>query len=424
MYTVFKFGGASIRDVENIINVGDILSSYDSDKLVIVFSAMGKVTNMLEGVLEAYVQRNADPFIVLKEVKDFHENILNDLFDEKHVIFDEINNLFVEIEWVLEEEPNQNYAYDYDQIVSIGEFLSTKIMGAYLQQIGFDNSILDARDLIKTDNSYRNAKVDWKQTTSYIKNHVKEMHCITQGFIGCTSENFTTTLGREGSDFSAAILAFSLQAKEVVIWKDVPGMMSSDPNHFENAQLLQRIPFDEAIELAYFGAKVIHPKTIQPLKKKQIPLFIKSFLDPTSKGSEITEVVTTYPNIPSIIIKKNQILISISDTSLSFIIETHISQIFSLLAKHDVSVNMMQNSAVSFSICVDDDKYKIPALIVDLQYDFQVYYNKNLSLCTIRHYVEGSVNKFLKEKEVLLEQKSRNTLQLVVIDKDICSITY
>jgi aspartate kinase len=231
-------------------------------------------------------------------------------------------------------------------------------------------------------------------------------------------------LGREGSDFSAAILAFSLQAKEVVIWKDVPGMMSSDPNHFENAQLLQRIPFDEAIELAYFGAKVIHPKTIQPLKKKQIPLFIKSFLDPTSKGSEITEVVTIYPNIPSIIIKKNQILISISDTSLSFIIETHISQIFSLLAKHDVSVNMMQNSAVSFSICVDDDKYKIPALIVDLQYDFQVYYNKNLSLCTIRHYVEGSVNKFLKEKEVLLEQKSRNTLQLVVIDKDICSITY
>ena len=416
MYKVFKFGGASIRDVENIINVGDILTSYNSDKLVIVFSAMGKVTNMLEGVLEAYVQRNADPFIVLNEVKDFHENILNNLFDEKHVIFDEINNLFVEIEWVLEEEPNQNYAYDYDQIVSIGEFLSTKIMGAYLQQIGFDNSILDARDLIKTDNSYRDAKVDWKQTTSCIKNHIKKMHCITQGFIGCTSENFTTTLGREGSDFSAAILAFSLQAKEVVIWKDVPGLMNSDPKYFEYSELIEKMSFDEAIELAYFGAKVIHPKTIQPLKRKHIPLFIKSFLDPKSKGSEISEGVITYPEISSFIIKEHQILISISDTSLEFIVEKHMSKIFALLVKHGVSINMMQNSAISFSLCVDNDKYKIPALITDLQCSFKVYYNKNLSLCTIRHYTKDAANAFLEGKQILLEQRSRNTLQLVVVD--------
>jgi len=416
MYTVFKFGGASIRDVENIINVGRILTSYSSNKLVIIFSAMGKVTNMLESVVESYVQKKTDSFDVLQKVKDFHSNILNDLFVEKHSIFDEVNNLFVEIEWVLEEDPNQNYSYDYDQIVSIGEFLSTKIMSAYLKQIGFDNSLLDVRDLIKTDNSYRNAKVDWAKTNTCIKSNIKEKHCITQGFLGCTSENFTTTLGREGSDFSAAILAFSLQAKEVVIWKDVPGMMNADPKHFEHSQLLEKISYDEAIELAYFGAKVIHPKTIQPLKKKQIPLHIKSFLNTNNKGSKICEGVANFTEIPSFIIKENQILISISDTSLSFIVETHMSKIFGLLVKHEVSINLMQNSAVSFSICVDYDKYKIPALFTDLQYDFKVYYNENLSLYTIRHYDKNSANDFLKGKEVLLEQRSRNTLQLVVTD--------
>ena len=416
MYIVFKFGGASIRDVEHIVNIGDILKTYTNNNLVIVFSAMGKVTNMLESVVENYFQKNGDPHIALQKVKDFHINILDDLFDHGHYIFDEVNNLFVEIEWVLEEDPNGSYAYYYDQIVSVGEFLSTKIMGAYLRGVGFENSLLDARDLIKTDNSYRNAKVDWQKSATCIKHQVKEKYSITQGFLGCTSENFTTTLGREGSDFTAAILAFCLEAKEVVIWKDVPGMMNADPKYFKKAQVLERISFDEAIELAYFGAKVIHPKTIQPLKKKNIPLFIKSFLDVQSKGSQITGGVITSPKIPSFIIKKNQILISISDASLSFIVETHISKIFMLLAKHGVSVNMMQNSAVSFSICVDDDKYKISALIVDLQKDFEVYYNKKLSLYTIRHYTNYSINNFLNGKEVLLEQKSRNTLQLVIID--------
>tara|TARA_B100001250_G_scaffold30945_1_gene25383 strand:- start:478 stop:1731 length:1254 start_codon:yes stop_codon:yes gene_type:complete len=415
MYTVFKFGGASIRDVKNIINVGEILNSYSDNKLVIVFSAMGKVTNMLENVVESYVQKNGDSFLALEKVKDFHTNILNELFDEGHTIFDDVNNLFVEIEWVLEELPNEEYAYNYDQIVSIGEFLSTKIMSVYLERKGFNNSLLDARDLIKTDNCYRNAKVDWKMTTTCIKSKIKERHCITQGFLGCTSENFTTTLGREGSDFTAAILAFCLDANEVVIWKDVPGMMNADPKHFASAKLLEEISFDEAVELAYFGAKVIHPKTIQPLKKKQIPLLIKSFLEPRGKGSQIAEAVTTSLVVPSLIIKEKQILISISDVSLSFIVETHMSKIFALLARHGVSVNMMQNSAVSFSICVDDDKYKIPALIADLQNDFEVYYNKSLSLCTIRNYTKDLVNDFIKGKEVLLEQKSRNTLQLVVI---------
>ena len=413
MYKVFKFGGASIKDVESIKNVGEILLSYDAEKLVVVFSAMGKVTNMLEKVVESYVTKSNDSIEKLQDVKDFHDNILSQLFDEKHAIYDEVNNLFVEIEWILEDDPNQEYAYDYDQIVSIGEFLSTKIMSAYLHQIGFANKWLDARDLIRTDNAYRNAKVDWKTTASFVNNQIKEKHAVTQGFIGCTSENFTSTLGREGSDFSAAILAFALNADEVVIWKDVPGMMNADPKYYSDATLLDKISFDEAIELAYFGAKVIHPKTIQPLKQKGIPLYIKSFIRPSERGSKISEGIATSPKIPSYIIKENQILISISDTSLSFIVETHMSKIFSLLSKHSVRVNMMQNSAVSFSICVDNDAYKIPRLLEDLKNDFEVFFNDGLRLYTIRHYTSESVQSLVKNKDVILEQKSRNTLQIV-----------
>ena len=416
MYKVFKFGGSSIKDVANIINVSNILKSYSNYKLVVIFSAMGKVTNMLEDVVELYVQKNGNPLIALQKVKDFHFDILNALFNKDHLIFEDVNNLFVEIEWVLEEDPYNDYGYVYDQIVSIGEFLSTKIMSSYLNNIGFKNNYLDARDIIKTDNSYRNAKIDWETTTTCIKSMIKTKHCITQGFVGCTSENFTTTLGREGSDFTAAILAYGIEAKEVVIWKDVPGMMNADPKYFQHSKVLETISFDEAIELAYFGAKVIHPKTIQPLKKKKIPLRVRSFIEHKNKGSQIAEDVLTFPEVPSFIIKQNQILISISDRSLSFIVETHMSKIFGLLAKHSVSVNMMQNSAVSFSVCVDDDKYKIPQLISDLQKDFEVYYNKNLTLYTVRNYTKDLVNDFFNGKEILLEQRSRNTLQLVVID--------
>ena len=255
MYKAFKFGGSSIKDVANIINVSNILKSYSNDELVIIFSAMGKVTNMLEDVVELYIQKNGKPSIALQKVKNFHFDILNALFDQDHLIFEEINNLFVEIEWVLEEDPYNDYGYVYDQIVSIGEFLSTKIMSTYLNNIGFYNNYLDARDIIKTDNSYRNAKIDWETTTTCIKSMIKAKHCITQGFVGCTSENFTTTLGREGSDFTAAILAYGIEAKEVVIWKDVPGMMNADPKYFQHSKVLETISYDEAIELAYFWSK-------------------------------------------------------------------------------------------------------------------------------------------------------------------------
>ena len=413
MIKVFKFGGASIMDVQNIKNVGNILQEYANQELVIVFSAMGKVTNMLENVVDSYVQKSTNTNIVLQKVKDFHSIILRGIFKESHPIFDIVNNLFVEIEWVLEDEPNQDYAYDYDQIVSVGEFLSTQIMSAYLQQVGFENTWLDVRDLIRTDNTHRNAKIDWETTTDLIKRNVKTKHSITQGFLGCTSENFTSTLGREGSDFSAAILAFCLEASEVVIWKDVPGMMNADPKYFPNAKLLSQVSFDEAIELAFYGAKVIHPKTIQPLKQKNIPLRIKSFIKPEAEGSIVKSKIDKMSDMPSFIVKENQILISISDVDLSFIVGNHMNQIFSLLAKNNVEVNLMQNSAVSFSICVDNDLHKIPQLIKDFQQFYVVLYNADLSLFTIRHYNDNSFDSFLQDKDVVLEQKSRNTIQLI-----------
>ena len=413
MIKVFKFGGASIMDVQNIKNVGNILQEYANQELVIVFSAMGKVTNMLENVVDSYVQKSADTNLALQKVKDFHSIILRGIFKESHPIFDIVNNLFVEIEWVLEDEPNQDYAYDYDQIVSVGEFLSTQIMSAYLQQVGFENTWLDVRDLIRTDNTHRNAKIDWETTTDLIKRNVKTKHSITQGFLGCTSENFTSTLGREGSDFSAAILAFCLDASEVVIWKDVPGMMNADPKYFPDAKLLSQVSFDEAIELAFYGAKVIHPKTIQPLKQKNIPLRIKSFIKPEAEGSIVKSKIDNMSDMPSFIVKENQILISISDVDLSFIVGNHMNQIFSLLAKNNVEVNLMQNSAVSFSICVDNDLHKIPQLIKDFQQFYEVLYNADLSLFTLRHYNDNSFDSFLQDKDVVLEQKSRNTIQLI-----------
>ena len=413
MIKVFKFGGASIMDVQNIKNVGNILQEYANQELVIVFSAMGKVTNMLENVVDSYVQKSTNTNIVLQKVKDFHSIILRGIFKESHPIFDIVNNLFVEIEWVLEDEPNQDYAYDYDQIVSVGEFLSTQIMSAYLQQVGFENTWLDVRDLIRTDNTHRNAKVDWETTTDSIKRNVKTKHSITQGFLGCTSENFTSTLGREGSDFSAAILAFCLEASEVVIWKDVPGMMNADPKYFPDAKLLSQVSFDEAIELAFYGAKVIHPKTIQPLKQKNIPLRIKSFIKPEAEGSIVKSKIDNMSDMPSFIVKENQILISISDVDLSFIVGNHMNQIFSLLAKNNVEVNLMQNSAVSFSICVDNDLHKIPQLIKDFQQFYEVLYNADLSLFTLRHYNDNSFDSFLQDKDVVLEQKSRNTIQFI-----------
>ena len=413
MIQILKFGGASIKDAQSIINVTKILSNYKKSNIVIVFSAIGKVTNLLEELLELYVNKSSLIDNKFNEVKQRHYNIIKELFPVDNEIYNIVENLFIEIEWVLEVEPNTNFSYDYDQIVSVGELLSSNILSSFLKLNNFANNLIDARDCIKTDNQYQNAIIDWDFTNISIKEKIVNFPVITQGFIGCTSENFTTTLGREGSDFTAAILAYSLNASSLTIWKDVDGVLNADPRFFSKTHLLDNISFTEAIELAFYGAKVIHPKTIQPLQKKSIPLQVRSFINLDNPGTLINDTKKS-SKIPSYIVKENQVLISTSDNELSFIIEEHLSWIFSLMSKYNIRLNLMQNSAVSFSICIDNDKYKVPKLIKDLSKRFSVFYNASLTLYTIRHYTDDSIKFITKDNEILLEQKSRNTVQFVI----------
>ena len=413
MNSIYKFGGSSLKNAANIKLVTKIISENKEDDMVIVFSAMGKVTNMLEEVVNSYFNKQKKVRNLLKKVRDFHVSLANQLFNKNDKVFDEINNLIVEIEWVIDDDPTDNYSYYYDQIVAIGELLSTKIMSAFLHKNDIINHWTDIRDIIRTDDSYRNAKIHWNDTMRFACKNLKSGIVVTQGFIGSTSENNTTTLGREGSDFTAAILAYCLNAKKVIIWKDVPGLMNADPAIFDQTQLFTHISYDEAIELAFFGAKVIHPKTIQPLKKKLIPLQIKSFYNSNEKGTIISKISNQNIDVESYIVKENQILISISARDLTFIVENHISQIFSILSKNIVEVNLMQNSAVSFSVCVDNDTFKIPKTINELKSFFRVVYNDNLILYTIKNYNKRSLEKLINKNNIILQQKSRTTVQLI-----------
>ena len=411
---VFKFGGASVKDAEGVKNLANILKEYQNDSPLVVISAMGKTTNALEDVARSFYLKQEDAFGQVEKVKEFHFNILRDLFHESHPVFDAVNNLFVEIEWALEDEPRPEYPYEYDQVVSIGELVSTTIVSFYLKEIGVENNWLDARDVIKTDNQYQQANIDWDLTTQLINKHVqKDKLTITQGFIGCTSENFTTTLGREGSDYSAAIFASVLAAKKLVIWKDVAGVLHADPRYFDNAKKLDSLSFQEAIELAFYGASVIHPKTIQPLKKNNIPLEVRSFLNPDEKGTWIAENEITKPETAFYILKKNQTLLSISVSELDFIVENHLSAIFAIIGNYNAKVNIVQNSAVSCSIAIDIDDLLLDALITELSQDFIVKYNKGLELLTVRHYENDDLSICIADKEVLLSQKNRSTIQVL-----------
>jgi aspartate kinase len=412
---IFKFGGASVKDAGAVQNVGEVIKQFPSDKLCVVVSAMGKTTNGLERLLQAYVD-NDNPNEILEELRSFHYEILNELFENKNnKVFDEVNNLFVELEWVLEDEPNEDFDFDYDQIVSIGELLSTKIVSYYLNSIEVNNTWLDARDLIRTDNTYRNAHVDWDVSQDWINKKIKDDNLIvTQGFMGVTSENFTTTLGREGSDYSAALFAYFLDAESVTIWKDVPGMLNADPKWFDETKKLNHISYREAIELAYYGATVIHPKTIKPLQNKNIPLFVKSFLSPNEEGTIIDNEILFDSLTPSFIFKVDQLLISISPKDFSFIVEENLSDIYSLFADYQVKINIMQNSAINFSVCVDNDKRRVVPLLEKLKQDYIVLYNENLELVTIRHYDVKTIERVLEKKEVLMEQKTRNTARFVL----------
>jgi aspartate kinase len=416
---VFKFGGASVKDAGAVKNVGEIIKLYN-ENLVVVISAMGKTTNGLESVVDSYYNKDGSTSENLQLVKDFHTNILNDLFEDKrHPIFNDIHNTFVEIEWEIEEEANRDYDYVYDQIVSIGEILSTKIVSTYLNEIGIANQWKDVRNLIQTDNTYRNAKVDWQLTEELVSKELKlsdKEHSIniTQGFIGSSSELFTTTLGREGSDFSAGILAYCLNAESVTIWKDVPGMLNADPKWFDETTKLENISYHEAVELAYYGASVIHPKTIKPLQNKNIPLHVKSFVSPHDDGTLINENTKDDELIPSFIFKMNQVLISISAKDYSFITEDSLSHIFSVFSDYAVEINLMQNSAISFSACVTFDNQKTDSLIATLKKDYKILYNEGLELVTIRHYDQQTIDRVTLKKEILVEQKSRQTARFVM----------
>jgi len=418
---VFKFGGASVKDAESVRNAVSIIKSYGKEQLFVIVSAMDKTTNALEQLLNAFYYKTEDWHPILEKIKKFHFRILNELFpNSKNPIHQEIHNAFVEVEWQLEDDPIGTYDFEYDQMVSIGEVLSSKILSAFLSESACKNKWIDARDLIRTDNSYRAAVVDWEITNSQIQRIASNSFStdnnilVSQGFIASTSENYTSTLGREGSDFSAAIVASALNAEEVIIWKDVEGMFNADPKFFENTIKLNNISYKEAVELAYFGASVIHPKTIKPLENKGIPLFVKSFLNPKNKGTLIDRNTATDSLIPSYIHKPHQVLISISPRDFSFIEEDNLSRIFGLFFKHGVSIDTMQNSAISFSVCTSQNNPKLEQLIQDLENHFKVSYNTEVSLLTIRHYNEDVITELIKNKESLLEQRSRSTARFVL----------
>ena len=417
---VFKFGGASVKDAAGVRNVAKILTIYKEDKILVVVSAMGKTTNMLEKVAEAFYHKNAAIVEQIKPIREYHLGIMNELFNDKNnPVFDVVNNVFAELEWATDGEPTKSYDFEYDQIVSIGEVIATRIVSAYLNETGLKNSWLDARDYICTDDTWRNAAINWEATENNVQQKLvpvfagKTKLAITQGFIGVTSENYTTTLGREGSDFTAAIFAHTLPANDVTIWKDVPGVLNADPKYFSETILLDKISYRDAIELAWFGTSVIHPKTIQPLQNKNIPLYVKSFIEPDKTGTVVSNTENPL-QIPSFIYRMNQVLLSIMSKDLSFIVEKNMMEIFKTFSEAGIKINIMQNTAISFSVSVDDDKYKIPALISELKKDFKVAYNSGLELITIRHYDQQTIERVTINTEVLLELRSRKTVQLLV----------
>lgn len=412
---VFKFGGASVKDANGIKNVYDVLQQVGYDDVLLVVSAMGKTTNALEVVIKNYFERSAELQSSLQDVKKYHNQILLDLFeDDKNTVFAAINQLFSDLEGFLKSNKSPNYNFVYDQIVSFGEIISTTIISHYFNYRGLKNQWLDVRNFIKTDTTYRDAIVDWEQTQKLIsKNVKKKVLNITQGFLGSDENNFTTTLGREGSDYTAAIFAYCLNAESVTIWKDVPGVMNADPRYFENATLLNQISYREAIELAFYGATVIHPKTLQPLQRKEIPLFVKSFLNPSLPGTSVSKGADLEPHLPCFIVKKEQLLISLSSIDFSFIMEENISEIFGLLHQYKMKVSLIQNSAISFSVCIEDKFGNFNDLKNVLSKKFKVSYNENVSLYTIRHFNEKASEMVEKGKQVLLKQVSRETMQIV-----------
>ena len=421
---VFKFGGASVKTAAAVRNIADILNKYPHDDLIVVISAMGKSTNALEQYHAAcYHTRNEAPQH-LEQIKTYHLEIMDDLFAARdHDVYRSVQHIFDTLGSFMKKQPADAYDAQYDAVVSCGELLSTTIVSSYLNEIGVANQWVDARDLIKTDDTFREGKVDWKLTAHFIQKTLQPFFAhrqngrsiaVTQGFIAATIDDRTTTLGREGSDYSGAIFAYCMDAESVTIWKDVPGVLNADPKYFDVTEKLPKISYREATELAYYGASVIHPKTLKPLQNKQIPLFVKSFSVPDEDGTQIQQAVECDHLVPSFIFKVDQLLISIAPKDFSFIDEHNLSGIFGLFAKYRIKLRLMQSSAISFSACIDNNHEKLPQLFEELHENFDVKYNEGLELLTIRHYDEPTINRLIVDKEVLLIQKGRATAQLVL----------
>lgn len=414
---VYKFGGASVRDAEGIKNVVDVLRQTGYKDMLIVVSAMGKTTNALESIIESYFKSSDHLSLEIQEVIKYHNEVLLDLFEnDHHPIFGQIRTVFEGMHAFLKRNKSPRYSFVYDQVVSSGELASTKIINAYFNHVGIPSEWLDARVCLKTDANYRDANLEWELTKDQIQAHIKpDLLQVTQGFIASDENNFTTTLGREGSDYTAAIFAFCLNAHSVTIWKDVPGVMNADPRRFQNTELLYQVSYREAIELAFYGASVIHPKTLQPLQRKEIPLHVKSFLAPLAKGTTVSKGAQINPKIPCFIVKNELSLIRLSSLDFSFMVEENISEVFKILHEHKMKVGLIQNSAISFSVCIHDKFNRMDQFLHAVKAKFNVVHTPKVSLYTIRHFNEDSANELLNKYELLLEQRTKDTLQLVMI---------
>ncbi|MDA9878984.1 aspartate kinase [Flavobacteriaceae bacterium] len=414
---IFKFGGASVKDAAGVRNLIHVLETVGYKETLVVVSAMGKTTNALEKIIDEYfINKTQIPSGII-ELKEYHLQIVKELFEENQTLVSErIHFYFDELQLFLKNNKAPNYSFVYDQVVSYGELLSTTIIQHYFLEKGWDSFWLDARNCIKTDDYYRAANLNWEETQSQIKNETKGHNLIiTQGFIGSNSNNFTTTLGREGSDYSAAIFAYALNADSVTIWKDVPGVLNGDPRVFQNTELLNQISYREAIELAFYGASVIHPKTLQPLQRKEIPLFVKSFENPEGLGTSVSKGKKIEPLIPCYILKKDQVLLRLSSIDFSFIVEENISYIFGLLHEYQMPVELIQNSAISFSVCINNKYKRLEELVLVLRSRFNVEVNEHVDLFTVRHFNEKAVQSIRKyNRQILLEQRTEETAQFVL----------
>ena len=413
---VFKFGGASVKDAAGVRNVAHVLREMGHDQTLVVVSAMGKTTNAMEELAGIYMAHPYGIMGSLEGIRRYHMDVVIELFpDAQHPVYQKVAQLFLEIEDFFKRNKSPKYNFVYDQIVGYGELLSSTILSEYLNAQGLENQLIDVRGLIKTDNHYRDAQVDWEQTALAVQSTlIKGPFYITQGFLGSDENHFTTTLGREGSDYTAAILAYCMDAESVTIWKDVPGVLNADPRYFDNAQLLHHISYREAIELAFYGASVIHPKTLQPLQGKLIPLHVKSFIDPHAPGTTVSEGEGITPMVPCFIVKKEQVLLKLYSRDFSFIVENSMSELFRLFHQYNIKVELIQNSAISFSVCVDNRLKRIEELLEVLEQKYKVTAVFDVSLYTVRHFDEPSILALQKDKEILLEQRGKETVQLVV----------